>query len=188
MTVKKATAAGARRVTANLDNLANLFQNHAEALGVPKKVAMDFAFRCDLLSDAIEKTAGFDAASIGKVVPGPVEMDSNNAFMKGEFTQEENEQLSQKQESGTLAQGDKLASLIAREATRIAHEIIAKGKPFPGAAAPFGSKDDDAKDDDAKDESKKEAKKAEEDEDEKGEADAEAAKKSASMFGLYSAK
>ena len=49
-----------RAIVADLDNLAELFQNAGSELGVPTRIAMDFAYRCDLLSDAIEKLAGDD--------------------------------------------------------------------------------------------------------------------------------
>jgi hypothetical protein len=49
-----------KQVTASLDRIADLFQNHAEQLGVPSRVAFDFAYRCDLLSDALDKMASED--------------------------------------------------------------------------------------------------------------------------------
>ena len=51
------TRRGAANVTTDLDKLANLFQSRAAALGIPEKIAQDFAYRCDLLSDHIEKHA-----------------------------------------------------------------------------------------------------------------------------------
>lgn len=53
----KLTRRGAANVTTDLDKIASLFQNRAAALGVPEKIAHDFAYRCDLLSDHIEKYA-----------------------------------------------------------------------------------------------------------------------------------
>ncbi|NBQ99338.1 MAG: hypothetical protein EBT79_02185 [Actinobacteria bacterium] len=53
----KLTRRGAANVTTDLDKIATLFQNRAAALGVPEKIAHDFAYRCDLLSDHIEKYA-----------------------------------------------------------------------------------------------------------------------------------
>jgi len=49
------TRLGARNVTLDLDKIASLFQAHHDLLGVPKKVAVDFAYRCDLLSDHVER-------------------------------------------------------------------------------------------------------------------------------------
>ena len=53
----KLTRRGAANVTTDLDKIATLFQSRAAALGVPEKIAHDFAYRCDLLSDHIEKYA-----------------------------------------------------------------------------------------------------------------------------------
>ena len=48
---------GAKAVTDELDKIADLFQSHHTELGVPEKIGMDFAFRCDLLSDNITNRA-----------------------------------------------------------------------------------------------------------------------------------
>jgi len=61
----KLTRRGAANVTTDLDKIASLFQNRAAALGVPEKIAHDFAYRCDLLSDHIEKYATRLAAAEG---------------------------------------------------------------------------------------------------------------------------
>lgn len=188
MTVRKASVQGARRVTAGLDNFASLFQSNHEALGIPQKVAMDFAYRCDMLSDAIErgfnvKNAGYyNPAEIGEGVPGPLEMDSNNPFMKGEFTQEEFVQLAEKQMSGALAKGavghvadPKLAALVAKQAAKLAFSVYNAAK----------KSEDEAEAEEP--EAKKEAKKSEEVE-ETVEVEDEEAKKTASLFGLFSSK
>lgn len=192
---KKATVQGARRVTANLDDLASLFQSHHEALGVPKKVAMDFAYRCDLLSDAIEKgfniksAAFFNPAEIGEEVPGPLQFDPNNPFMDGEFTQERFRMLAEKQMSGELASNaaahkadPKLASLIAAEAAKLAFLAFKKAEE---------AKEKDAEDEEKPEEAKKAAKKGEDapvDSEKDAEDVPEEAKKAASLFGLFSAK
>ena len=174
MTTKKASKTGARRVTATLDSLASLFQNHHASLGIPSKVAMDFALRCDLLSDSIDrrKQAGyFNPAEIGEEQPGPMMFDENNPFMEGEFTQEEKRDLSEKQMAGELAANaakhvadPKLASAIKKAAYDAALAALRKAK-----------KAEDEKD--AEDESEKDA----EDESEKD----EAAQKTAMMAQLY---
>lgn len=207
MTTKKASKAGARRITANLDALASLFQNHHRSLGIPQKVAMDFAYRCDLLSDSIDrrKQAGyFDPSEIGKEVPGPLMYDENNPFMEGEFTREEFRALEEKQEAGELSDGiadPKLASVARKAAYAAAMTAIRKAKK---------SEEDTAEDDkDAEDEAKKDeaaqktammaqlynrlrrqAKKSEEapakEADEDGEnAEDEEPAKTASLFGLF---
>lgn len=98
------TRQGARNLTAALDNIAQVVQHRASLLGLDKRTATDFAYRCDLLSDAIERTAsanfplprqaadahgkgnddegmsvehgegGFDPNLIGDEVPGPLEI------------------------------------------------------------------------------------------------------------------
>jgi hypothetical protein len=55
--MSKLTRRGARNVTATLDRIANLMQSEAEALGIDPKIAADFALRCDMISDAVERTA-----------------------------------------------------------------------------------------------------------------------------------
>lgn len=138
MTTKKASKAGVRRVTANLDALASLFQNHHRSLGIPSKVAMDFAYRCDLLSDSIDrrKQAGyFNPAEIGEEEPGPLTYDENNPFMEGEFTREEFRALSEKQMAGELAENaaahvadPKLASVAKKAAYKAALAALRTAK------------------------------------------------------------
>lgn len=126
----KLTRRGAANVTTDLDRIANLFQSRAAALGVPAKIAQDFAYRCDLLSDHIEKYAsrvdsdrtaavdetgtsvepepgnqGFDANEIGDLKAGPLEIVTppDEPWMAGEFTQERFVALREKQQSGELA-------------------------------------------------------------------------------------
>lgn len=60
---QKLTRKGARNVTSELDRIASLVQDHHPILGVPEKVAFDFAKRCDLISDAIETLAVQNARS-----------------------------------------------------------------------------------------------------------------------------
>lgn len=210
MTTKKASKTGARRVTATLDSLASLFQNHHASLGIPSKVAMDFALRCDLLSDSIDrrKQAGyFNPAEIGEEQPGPMMFDENNPFMEGEFTQEEKRDLSEKQMAGELAANaakhvadPKLASAIKKAAYDAALAALRKGKK--------AEDEKDAEDESEKDEAaqktammaqlynriRRQAKKSEEApakeaEDEKaedeGEKSEDEAAKTASLFGLF---
>jgi hypothetical protein len=108
----------AREVTYTLDRVASLFQEEYRKLGIPEKVANDFAFRCDFLSDHIEKKAGlskealsgfdpvkeegFDPEEIGKEQSGPQEGDSDESYMDSHFSQQENRELRENQESGNL--------------------------------------------------------------------------------------
>lgn len=54
---KKLTRQGALNVTRELDRLATVIQNNAEVFGIPAAVAVDFAKRADVISDAIELQA-----------------------------------------------------------------------------------------------------------------------------------
>ena len=109
--MSKLTRTGARRLTAMLDQVASVVQQNPEILGVNPKIAKDFAYRCDLLSDAVEtravsnfpKSAAFDASTIGEEVPGPIEqLDSDEPWMDDHFTQERFEELRGAQQAGAL--------------------------------------------------------------------------------------
>lgn len=212
-TQKKASQAGARRVTATLDSMASLFQHHAGSLGIPQKVAMDFAYRCDLLSDNIDKrrTAGyFDPSEIGTEKPGPMEYDTNNPFMAGEFTREELRNLSEKQMAGELAANaakhvadPKLASMVGKAVYATAMKLAAMKKADEAKAdeekdADEGKKEEEvAKKAAAHNAARRAAKKSDEDEGdddegddkepeaEKPEEDTEEASKTAKLFQLY---
>lgn len=119
----KLSKKGALAVIADQDRLANLYQLDWKTLGVPKKIALDFAHRCDLLSDHIEKQAGikraltedpepktsypqtgetFDAEEIGEETSGPEEQEPDEPYMKDEFTQQRFRELRERQEAGEL--------------------------------------------------------------------------------------
>lgn len=51
------TKQGALQVSTDLDRLATVFQKAHATLGVSEKIAKDFAMRCDILSEHIEKRA-----------------------------------------------------------------------------------------------------------------------------------
>ena len=86
----------------------DLYQFDYEALGMPRHIAMDAAYRMDLLSDHVLKEAGLERdanwnpAEIGVEVAGPKEQDADEPWMKGEFTQQENRELREEQEAGAL--------------------------------------------------------------------------------------
>jgi hypothetical protein len=117
------TKKGAKSVTHTLDRVATLFQEQHEDLGVPDKIAMDFAYRCDLLSEHIEKNAGlgkealsefdpvnegsiapqnFDPEEIGKEDSGPLQQEPDEPYMGGQFSQQEKRELRERQESGEI--------------------------------------------------------------------------------------
>jgi hypothetical protein len=112
------TKKGARSVTQTLDRVASLFQTEWVTLGVPERIASDFAYRCDLLSDRIERVAGldrvaldgddpvkepgFDPEGIGEEKNGPLRGDGDESYMKGEFSQQENRELRERVQDGDL--------------------------------------------------------------------------------------
>jgi hypothetical protein len=56
-TMSRLTRQGARNLTATLDRIASTVQSNPAVLGIDDKIAKDFAYRCDLISDAVERTA-----------------------------------------------------------------------------------------------------------------------------------
>lgn len=160
-TQKKASKAGVRRVTANIEALASLVQYHHESLGIPKAAAMDFATRCDMLSDYLDKrrTAGyFDPSEIAVEVPGPEVFDANNPFMEGHFTQGNFRELDEKQMSGELAANaakhvadPKLAKLVHAAAYKAAMQSFTSLKSAKKADEDEGADEVEAdEDEDAK--------------------------------------
>jgi len=83
------------------------------------------------------KTSGFDAAQIGETVDGPLEIVEPpvEAWMDGEFTQQENIELLIKQEEGILGDGEadegpmRVAALRSK-LIRVAHEHKALRQPI----------------------------------------------------------
>jgi len=112
------TKKGAQAVTGDLDRIASLFQQDWETLGVPQHIANDFALRCDKLADYVEarsgikrealteydpvKEPGFNPEEIGEGKAGPLEDEPDEPFMKGEFSQQENRELRELEQSGNL--------------------------------------------------------------------------------------
>jgi hypothetical protein len=117
----------ARRITADLDRVADLFTNMNDVLGVHPAVASDFARKCDWLSDHIEHNAGinpttkraltedpalkvdypkvpsWDPEQIGQEKAGPHEGDMDEKpYMGDEFTQRRFRELRERQEGGDL--------------------------------------------------------------------------------------
>ncbi|OHD24544.1 MAG: hypothetical protein A2Y38_08805 [Spirochaetes bacterium GWB1_59_5] len=109
---------GALALTANLDNLASVIQIKYAALGITERIAKDFAYRCDLLSDHIERTAGlkrqaltgddpvlepgFNPELISEEKAGPLEQDADEKYMDQEFTQQEKRELRESVEGGEI--------------------------------------------------------------------------------------
>ena len=55
--MSRLTRQGARNLTVTLDRIASTVQANPAILGIDDKIAKDFAYRCDLISDAVERTA-----------------------------------------------------------------------------------------------------------------------------------
>ena len=149
--MSKATKKGALAVAAAHDQLANLYQNDYAALGIPARIAMDFAYRNDLLADYVMREAGlnpkkarFDPEEIGVEVSGPEEMDADEPWMKGEFTQQEYRELREDQEGGDLGfkvvdgpqapQAGKQASIEVMGRRAAVRQVVAAEKTVHEAA------------------------------------------------------
>ena len=202
------TKKGARNVTRTMERLANLLEAEHATLGIPKHIAEDAARRFDLLSDAIERKAGmdpqdirakqamdreanFDASTIAELKSGPLEqLDSDEPYMSGEFTQQEKSELSKKQKAGELSDGvadvkvaftDLVNSLkgsnlagkqaaMVEKALRLANTVVVTAKKADDDAE-VDDEDDDAEDD--------------EDDDAEVEAGKKGGKKASHGFDLY---
>ena len=126
MADKLLTRRGARNLTSLLDQVAETVQKNAAVLGIDPKIAHDFAYRSDLLSDAIETTASinfpleksaeFDAGSIAEEKPGPVESEKDEPYMKT-YDQEEKTQVQDAQEifEKRMARLEKMIAKMAGE-------------------------------------------------------------------------
>jgi len=64
---KQLSKFGALQVSHDMDRLAALYQEEAAAIGVSPKIANDFALRCDILSDHLEKRAGIQRDADGNL-------------------------------------------------------------------------------------------------------------------------
>ena len=148
------TRKGARNLTAALDLIANTIQKNPELLGIDNRIAKDFALRCDLLSDVVEKRAvqnyplnrkagvdetglsvdfsngGFDANAIGDVVPGPLEIiePPSEPWMDDHFTQENFMELGEMEQSGELA-------AAAAQVNKLAAQLRAAKSAFAAKSA-----------------------------------------------------
>ena len=136
----KLTRRGARELTVAIDKIADTVQQNADILGIDPKIATDFAYRSDLISDAVEnravlnfpvtaseeveeeevveessKKADFDPNEIAEPETGPLESEPDEAgYMSDHFQQAEFHELGDLQESGGLG---KFASLLTAAET-----------------------------------------------------------------------
>jgi len=127
----KVTPRGVRNLTRIMDRVASTVEANAEALKLSPEIAKDFVWRNDFVSKQLERAAGvtremragFDAENIGREVAGPDEQDPDEAYMKGQFTQQENRELGDRVERNDLGM-----SIVPEER-----------KPTPGVQASFRS-------------------------------------------------
>lgn len=98
------TKKAAQAITADLDRLAQLFEADHKSLGIPTNVAKDFAYRCDLLSDFVEKRSAEDAESIQKEFGQEVstQHESDEPYMATKTYQDELYELGNMVETGGL--------------------------------------------------------------------------------------
>ena len=126
MTTDQLTRKGARELTSAIDRVAECVQHNHTILGIDPKIAMDFAYRCDLISDAVEttavtnhpldKSAEYAADEIGAETKGPIYQEDPSPDLKGQFTQKEFQQLTDEVEGSSspkfVDNGKKLASVV----------------------------------------------------------------------------
>lgn len=132
--MSKMNKQSALKVSNQLDHIATLFENSFKSLGVPEKIAKDFSYRCDLLSDTIEQNFGIDKQAldgldpvlepgfnpddIGREVGGPLEDQGEHSWIDGEFSRQEHRELRDLQESGDMSsvQEDPRAPIPGKQA------------------------------------------------------------------------
>ena len=159
------TKKAAKAITSDLDRLAQLFEHNHETIGVPAKVAVDFAYRCDLLSDYVEKSANLDRQDKMDEDTVQTQSDSDEGYMNEDAKEQTYlHELGDMVDSGNLENAAKLANLLA-ELLKTADED-----------------EDDSDEDDSDDSDEEAGKKAadeEEAEEEEADEDEEAGKKAA---------
>lgn len=141
----KFTKEAAAKMGKHLDSLASLLQDKHEVLGVGKKWAMDFAYRCDQLSDHLAKQGGlersaqvdptsnttetkllpdsFDPAEIGEVQSKPPLRNADEPYMDT-FRQEWFDQLREVQQKGEFSNAKAAAQMMAKMAQLLAAHNI----------------------------------------------------------------
>ena len=145
------TKAAAKAITADLDRLAQLFEADHIALGVPANVATDFAYRCDLLSDFVEKRGGLERAdSVQKSDVADevsVSHQADEPYMADKTTQDELYELGQMVESGNLGKAalENIATKVADLLKAAADEDEAEAEEDEAEAEDEGEDEADKK-------------------------------------------
>ena len=119
------TRHGARNLTVAIDRIASAVQDNPSVLGIDPKIAKDFAYRCDLISDAIETRAVTNfpkqgeaaVQEIGAETTGPIYEEDASPDLKGQFTQESFTELTD------------IAEKLEKAATSIAASLTAIPSP-----------------------------------------------------------
>jgi hypothetical protein len=138
-----------------LDHLASLIQGNSGALGIPEHIARDFAFRCDALSDHVERQVGidrcassrkaeldpkenftetklvapqFDPAEIGESTDKPLLTNADEPYMDT-FRQEWFDQLREVQQTGQFSNAKAASQLVLK----MAQLLDVHGIPLPRA-------------------------------------------------------
>ena len=169
------TASQKNKIASALDQIAEIFEKKASQLGVPQSVGTDFAYRCDLLSDAIEKSASknttmtearrFDPSQVGQRTQGPLRMDDEDTYLSNEFTGEEFSALSDMIEHGHNFHE---VSLVEDETEEKDNFTVDENALSKMAFDLFASDDEEDEDED-EDEDEEDEDEDEEDEDEEDE-------------------
>lgn len=190
--MSKISPHGVKKMTADLERVASAVQYHHSAMGLPKKVAMDFAWSCDILADHLERRAGlrkaaktaqfdptenftesenipnrFDAAEIGMESSGPLMQDPDEPYM-GVFVQDEFDQLREVQQTGMFSNAKAAAQLLRKLGNLLADKGIQLSVLPKQAKLPKQADED-----------------SEEDEEDEGEEDKDAGKKAEDTYGLF---
>ena len=170
----------AKAITTDLDRLAQLFESAHTELQVPKKVALDFAYRCDLLSDYVEKNASLEREDKPKE-------DHVDTQSEGEEFHEEQtylHELGDMVDSDGLGKAAKLAAILAELLKTAGEDEDEEAEDEDEEAGKKASEDEEAEDeDDAEEEAGKKASDDDDDDDDDDE-DEEAGTKSAKLVAL----
>jgi len=131
----KLTRGGASQLTASIDQIANTVQKNAAILGIDPKIAQDFSYRCDLISDAVETTATInfpkqaEAAvdEIGAETKGPIYEEDKDPDLKGQFTQADFSELTRLEDKGALGNAAN-SKVLASEISELGRLLEAASK------------------------------------------------------------
>jgi hypothetical protein len=147
--MKKLSKKGAENLVLAIEKVATAFEEDWEILGLDKAAARDLAYRLDVASDVIDRTAGcgdhgrttdiplsalknegetggprpgdFDPGTISEVHPqGALESQPDEPYMKGNFTEQESSELAYRQQNNKL-ENSKCAT---SKKDRIAAELL----------------------------------------------------------------